>query len=343
MERQTDGTIKIVGDKNLVTRNDRNYHDLDMMPSYFRNVVKDGVGATWQPNTAYIYTEVTNMPRIRKLGILPVNSTGYNYLGSAQSFKPINNRESRTVKSAWVIKFTYRGRTSPYIRGFYFPDDRVLYIGRLYANSCGYDYAEGIINTLKERFGIAELPPLPPVTSATPAQKECGPTCTVCVGSCKNYVNRKRVTVGTDPEFEITRNGAVISPDRNKYHGLNSEIGLDGAGSQLEVRPKAFVKATDTTNYIKKIMEKIGDSISTIGNRFPVGGHIHLGVGTSYTPSTDLLWLLDAFVGKPTIDLREQPDNTIERCRHTSANRGASNIEPLRQPRLLGLSSQGWQ
>lgn len=113
-------------------------------------------------------------------------------------------------------------------------------------------------------------------------------------------VRTKFCTVGTDPEFEVVRNGCVIRPPAY-YKGTGSDvpIGLDGAGSQVEFRPKSGTPEQVVEN-LKKLFTQIGDPITTLGNVYPLGGHIHIGLGYASYPTQDLLWLLDYFLGKPT-------------------------------------------
>ena len=110
-------------------------------------------------------------------------------------------------------------------------------------------------------------------------------------------------TVGCDPEFEVLKDGEVIVPP-SIYGGTgeHTEIGRDGCGSQLELRPKAG-SVEEVVENIRTLMGKLKHSISVVGDRHPLGGHIHVGLGTCSTPTPELLKLLDYFLGERTIDL----------------------------------------
>lgn len=117
------------------------------------------------------------------------------------------------------------------------------------------------------------------------------------------------VLIGCDPEFELTRNNRVLKADRHisvedMYHG---PIGVDGAASQIEIRPKPGTPAQVTRN-IKKLIKTFSSDyeefdLSTVGNKYPLGGHIHVGIGNEYSPDSDLISLLDHFVGSATIEM----------------------------------------
>jgi hypothetical protein len=44
-------------------------------------------------------------------------------------------------------------------------------------------------------------------------------------------------------------------------------------------------------------------TLSVAGNVYPLGGHIHVGVGTEFCPPSGLLRLLDDFLGRPTLSM----------------------------------------
>ena len=124
-------------------------------------------------------------------------------------------------------------------------------------------------------------------------------------------ITKKKVEVliGCDPEFELTKNNRVLKADRHihvtdMYHG---PIGVDGASAQIEIRPKPGTPAQVTRN-IKKLIKTFSSDyeeydLSTVGNKYPLGGHIHVGIGTEYSPDRDLISLLDHFVGSATIEM----------------------------------------
>lgn len=110
-------------------------------------------------------------------------------------------------------------------------------------------------------------------------------------------------TVGCDPEFEVI-DGDTPAPCPSNYGGTdcNIEIGRDGAGCQLELRPKAG-NVDDVIKNIKALVPKLKHPISVVGDVYALGGHIHVGVGNMAEPTNELLWLLDYFMGEETLKL----------------------------------------
>jgi len=131
--------------------------------------------------------------------------------------------------------------------------------------------------------------------------------------------NKIEVLVGCDPEFELLKNNRVLKADRhiNNDNMYNSPIGVDGAASQVEIRPPPGAPAQVTRNIrglIKKFSEDYSEyDLSTQGNKYPLGGHIHIGIGMEYSPTSDLLGIIDDFVGKPTLDLSVEARSDYKR------------------------------
>lgn len=125
----------------------------------------------------------------------------------------------------------------------------------------------------------------------------------------KKLLNKIEVLVGCDPEFELLKNNRILKANRhiNNENMYNSSIGVDGAACQVEIRPPPGSPAQVTRN-IKGLIKKFSEDysnydLSTQGNKYPLGGHIHIGIGFEYLPVSDLISLLDDFVGRPTLDL----------------------------------------
>lgn len=121
--------------------------------------------------------------------------------------------------------------------------------------------------------------------------------------SVKAPIKKVIATVGCDPEFEVLVQGKPCHPP--ECYGssdCNVEIGRDGSGCQLELRPKSG-NIDDVINNIKKLMGKLEHPISVIGDSFPLGGHIHVGIGYVAQPTEELLWLLDYFLGIEVLEL----------------------------------------
>ena len=97
------------------------------------------------------------------------------------------------------------------------------------------------------------------------------------------------VTIGADPEFEmVNRKGAVISASSHYDSEIfgnegpyGNKIGLDGAGSQIELRPEPG-KAHEVVKRLKGLFQEFNAvtkiCISERGH-LSLGGHIHIGVG----------------------------------------------------------------
>ena len=103
------------------------------------------------------------------------------------------------------------------------------------------------------------------------------------------------IKLGCDPELEqlASPNGyTVVSPTVN--HSTSTEIGVDGAGSQIELRPGAYTTPESIVTKIKTLIEQL-PPVGIVGDRFPLGGHIHVG-GIKY--SREAIKLLDDFIGK---------------------------------------------
>lgn len=116
------------------------------------------------------------------------------------------------------------------------------------------------------------------------------------------------VTVGCDPEFELIQGNEVINAEEEiDSDNWTNSIGTDGAGDQIEIRPEPGDHIKVTQN-IKKLMKRFSEEfdefqLGDTGNRYPLGGHIHVGIGMKYRPPTNLLHVLDDFIGRPVIKL----------------------------------------
>lgn len=131
------------------------------------------------------------------------------------------------------------------------------------------------------------------------------------------YCNK--ITIGCDPEFELMVNDTIVNVRRELYNdawnpsktgidvdpwksnvaphikgvvmnSLNSGIGVDGAGSQIEMRPPAAETPQQLVENIRVLMKRVNDlgagltnhnvtvGLSTRGDTFPLGGHVHVGL-----------------------------------------------------------------
>lgn len=128
------------------------------------------------------------------------------------------------------------------------------------------------------------------------------------------------ITVGCDPEFEIIDrySNEITTADDIIEHDCYSQIGTDGSGDQIEIRPKPGNPVKVTQNIrklVKKFKDSLGDryDLTDEGNYYPLGGHIHVGVGFEMTPDHNLLMLLNDFIGKPTIKLSGDARNEYKK------------------------------
>jgi hypothetical protein len=115
--------------------------------------------------------------------------------------------------------------------------------------------------------------------------------------------------MGADPELEVIKNGKVVNASSviQVANNLATQIGLDGQQSQLEFRPRPGTPQQVVKN-IKKLVKDFSRKypdydLSDEGDRYPLGGHIHVGLGQSVEASGDLRMILDDFVGRPTLDM----------------------------------------
>jgi len=112
---------------------------------------------------------------------------------------------------------------------------------------------------------------------------------------------------GADPEFEvIDSSGRVVSASGIITGGTDprQEIGRDGAGSQVELRPRPesdlWKFITNVRNILKRFAAEYPRySLSAQGDTYPLGGHIHL----SLPPDRNVLALLDNWIGDKVIHL----------------------------------------
>lgn len=120
------------------------------------------------------------------------------------------------------------------------------------------------------------------------------------------------VTIGADPEFEmVNRKGAVISASSHYDSEIfgnegpfGNKIGLDGAGSQIELRPEPSEKPHEVVKRLKGLFQEFNAHyqnmhLGVAGDTYPLGGHIHIGVGQEFIPPGGLIRMLDVFIGRP--------------------------------------------
>jgi len=119
-----------------------------------------------------------------------------------------------------------------------------------------------------------------------------------------------KVTIGSDPEFELVVDGAIVSASsvlRADVHLPWGSIGADGAGSPLELRPKPSTKPSVLVKNVGRLLlavpKAIGGVPSTRCEYYSIGGHIHIGNLPRSTPYGDLVQLVDDGLGDVFYDL----------------------------------------
>lgn len=128
-------------------------------------------------------------------------------------------------------------------------------------------------------------------------------------------ISRKRITVGTDPEFELValNTGAVVNASNVVRTGTGAtvEIGVDGAGGPVELRPRASANPITVVSRMKKLFQRFtrrypNYELSYAGDRYAIGGHIHVGID-NHRMSADLrrahCVIADDFFGRPLSSL----------------------------------------
>jgi hypothetical protein len=122
------------------------------------------------------------------------------------------------------------------------------------------------------------------------------------------------ITVGADPEFElIDENETAVRADRViRGDYWTAELGVDGSGQPVEMRPR-YGNPEDVVESLKSIIERFtaeypGYDLSPVGDTFACGGHIHFGVRLDGVRPHDLslgdvCTILDAFLGRDLLAL----------------------------------------
>lgn len=114
------------------------------------------------------------------------------------------------------------------------------------------------------------------------------------------------VSIGADPEFEELEIPSEYSPTSTSISGNeNSEIGRDGQGDQIELRPEPAKNPALLVRNIKKLINRINVPLSVKGDGFPLGAHIHFSLPEKMRRKPYIMHLctiLDDFLGKKLID-----------------------------------------
>lgn len=174
--------------------------------------------------------------------------------------------------------------------GIYIPSKNILVVGDWSHSAVGVKYVDKyILDALVTRLNLKRL---------------------------NHKIERRRlrhkiiITLGSDPEYEvIDRSTMSIVNARTVIHNMSGPIGLDGAQQQIELRPHASSDVDTAVNNLKVLVDTFylryssRYALGVAGHSYPLGGHIHVGVGRTYTPPAGLLTMLDDFIGVPTVSL----------------------------------------
>ena len=137
-----------------------------------------------------------------------------------------------------------------------------------------------------------------------------------------NIKTRVCVTIGCDPEFEVRNLANDRVAGDIAYRSINtssvshtaSQIGLDGNGRTLELRPAHSLREQDVVKTIQESVERItacGYRLDVEGLYEPLGGHIHIGVSDPtvreqiklHHVAVHLVTLFDDFLGRKILGL----------------------------------------
>lgn len=119
-----------------------------------------------------------------------------------------------------------------------------------------------------------------------------------------------KILMGLDGELELLSKGdeserRIVRADNNGYSDMNAEIGCDGAGSPMEIRPKPST-ANGLIKNIKNIFNTLIDrdeKLSIIGDVHALGCHIHFGSDNKITYDDNLKKIFSYYLGRHLIDL----------------------------------------
>jgi hypothetical protein len=127
-----------------------------------------------------------------------------------------------------------------------------------------------------------------------------------------------KISFGADPEFELVdRRDRYIVPASEVIRGgtsVNDKIGIDGSGAQVELRPDPSGSIDKFLLNVRSVLKDFVSSysyysLSVQGDRYPLGGHIHL----SIPPYKWVLKLLDNWIGSRVIDLSGEARGSYKR------------------------------
>jgi formylmethanofuran dehydrogenase subunit E len=114
----------------------------------------------------------------------------------------------------------------------------------------------------------------------------------------------KGITLGGDPEFEAVVDGRVIAAEDILEEDINlpwGVIGKDGSGDQLELRPRPSYAPSAVVRNVGRLLltvpKGVGALPSTVGEEYPLGGHVHIG-GVGEDELEEVLEAVDGAFGR---------------------------------------------
>ena len=288
MRRLENGRIAIQGTRPDPQTRRRNNIERLFRDTYSENVFSvkiHGLQSEFRNNAFFSAAVITDAPRknrnVTKVNIEKTWYSGRRGQSAVKITRPATVPAGLDALKDATIEFRITGKKS--LRGLFYVNAKTLCVANV-NNPDTFCFARAVISYLKGNGYLFE--------TVTP------------VDEALSYIN---TTVGCDPEFEAMRNGRVVHAcefnDVFGGTGENVELGRDGAGAQIEIRPRPSTDPLVVVENIKRIMGRIPCEISCKGTVYPLGGHIHVGVGHSYEIPDDLKVILDSFIGKTTIDL----------------------------------------
>ncbi|RLG41529.1 MAG: hypothetical protein DRO05_03645 [Thermoproteota archaeon] len=130
----------------------------------------------------------------------------------------------------------------------------------------------------------------------------------VSLPNLKSLLPTARITIGCDPEFEqLTSNNEVVHQDLPEViRTLDGEVGVDGAGYQIELRPKEDSNHRRVIARIRRLIEKANRNLGVKGDIYPLGCHLHFGLPGIWKADTikeKIVEILDDFLGRKLLSL----------------------------------------
>ncbi len=126
------------------------------------------------------------------------------------------------------------------------------------------------------------------------------------------------LTLGADPEFELVFGEEVIPARKILREDIAVPWGViseDGSGHPLELRPKPSADPETLVRNVGRSLLSVprvmGVAPSTVGEKYPIGGHVHIGGAFSWASAEELVMAIDDLMGdlfhrlSPEVRLKE--------------------------------------